>query len=48
MADIDYQVVVHVFHKGVPIDSTVIDDEDHWWAMNRLGVWADECLEKDL
>lgn len=49
MADIDYQVVVHVLRKGVPVDAHVIDDEDYGWAMLRLQKWAsDSHAEKDF
>lgn len=49
MADIDYQVVVHVFRGGTPVDSHVIDDEDYGWAMLRLQKWATHSYEmKDL
>lgn len=49
MADIDYQIVVNVYRKGVPVDATVIDDEDYQWGMWRLRDWASSSAdEKDL
>lgn len=49
MADIDYQVVVNVYRKGVPVDVEIISDEDYGWAMRRLQKWATTSFEeKDL